>query len=356
VRFTLVAAALLASPTPSAAAQTPTVRPEIVAAHPHDRQAFTQGLLVHGGKLYESTGLLGRSSLRRVVPTTGVVEKSVSLANDLFGEGLALVGDRLYLLTWQNHIAFTYDLDFNPVDRFDYAGEGWGLCYDGQRLIMSDGGSRLFFRNPTTFALLGEVEVRNANGPIANLNELECVGSLVYANVWQTEMILRIDPASGDVLHVIDASGLLTAAETAGTDVLNGIAYDSATSHFFITGKLWPKLFEVRFAFDPGANVGSAGRGGSGPIVGGSGASTGGASGMGTGGRTSTGGAGGMGTGGVSGDAEPTVPKPPQSRSGCGCALPGGSGGGPARLGWVLGFLALSRRRSAPPRRTDRRR
>ena len=327
-----------------AVAAPPTVRPEIVATHPHDPQAFTQGLLLHQGKLYESTGLLGRSSLRRVVVATGAVEKSTSLAADLFGEGLALVGDRLIQLTWQNHVALSYDLEFNALGRFDYTGEGWGLCYDGARLVMSNGSSRLLFRNPTTFAVTGEVEVRGASGPVANLNELECVGSFVYANVWQTNSIVHIDPASGDVLHVVDASGLLSPTEAAGVDVMNGIAFDPASGHFFITGKLWPKLFEVRFAFEPadggagGAN-GSAGRTGSAggpPATGGSTTSPT------TGGSTATGGNPGS-------EPEPPPSKDTRSRSGCGCELPLSSPGSSA-MSVVLGIAALAfgrRRRTA---------
>jgi glutamine cyclotransferase len=327
-RGALAFAAISAAELPEASAQA--VRPEIVATYPHDRQAFTQGLVVHEGKLYESTGLLGRSTLRRVVPATGAVEKSVSLAGHLFGEGLALVGDRFFLLTWQNRVALTYDTDLNPVGQFDYSGEGWGLCYDGQRLVMSDGSSRLFFRNPSTFAVTGDVEVRNASGPIANLNELECVGSLVYANVWQSDVILRIDPSTGDVLHAIDASGLLTETEAVGTDVLNGIAFDPRTSHFFITGKLWPKLFEVRFPFDPGtAGPSDAGRGGSG------------------GGDAATGGSRAPGESGGSAEPESPAPKPSPSRRGCGCALPEASGGLPAALPWLVAFLALARRRAS---------
>jgi hypothetical protein len=198
---------------------------------------------------------------------------------------------------------------------------------------MSDGSSRLFFRNPTTFAVTGDVEVRNENGPIGNLNELECVGSLVYANVWQTETILRIDPASGDVLHTIDASGLLTPAEAAGVDVLNGIAFDPATSRFFITGKLWPKLFEVRFAFEPGTKTGTGGSSGSGTSTGGSGNATG-------------------GTGESGGSSEPESPpsKPARPRSGCGCTLPGGPAESP--LGAVLlSLLTLARSRKSLRRR-----
>ena len=227
------------------------VRPEIVAVHPHDAEAFTQGLLLHDGRFFESTGLNGRSSLRRVVPVTGLVEHRIELASELFGEGLALVGNRLIQLTWLNNVALVYDVDFNRLGTFDYDGEGWGLCYDGSRLIMSDGSSRLFFRSPDTFDLLGEVQVARGGTPVSRLNELECVGRLVYANVWQTDTIVRVDPSSGEVLATIDASGLLTAAEGAEADVLNGIAFDPATGHFFLTGKLWPKLFEVRFNFDP---------------------------------------------------------------------------------------------------------
>jgi glutaminyl-peptide cyclotransferase len=321
-RIVVALACLFGSPAHASAASPQTVRPEIVATYPHDPGAFTQGLLFHQGRLYESTGLLGRSSLRRVVPSTGVVERSTRLADDQFGEGLALVGDRFFVLTWQNHVALTYDLDFAPVGRFDYTGEGWGLCYDGQRLVMSDGSSRLFFRSRATFAVLGEIEVRGANGPVPNLNELECVGSLVYANVWQTNAILRIDPSSGDVTGTIDASGLLTRAEAESVDVLNGIAFNPATGHFFITGKLWPKLFEVRFAFAnaPTADAGGAGGG--------------------------NGGAGG-GNGNAGGESEPPAAKEPRSRSGCGCALPGTRRRWPGVIALGIAFLILARRRSA---------
>ena len=299
------------------AAPLPTVRPEIVASYPHDRQAFTQGLVFHQGKLYESTGLLGRSTLRRVVPQTGVVEKSVSLSNDLFGEGLALVENRLIQLTWQNHVALRYDLDFAPIDRLEYTGEGWGLCYDGARLVMSNGTSRLMFRNPTTFAVTGEVEVRNANGPVSNLNELECVGSHVFANVWQTNFIVRIEPGSGDVVETFDASGLLTPSEAAGVDVLNGIAFDPGTGHFFITGKLWPKVFEVRMSGDSRPDAGPPGSAG-------------------TGGESDAG-------------AESEAPKEHRSRSGCGCDLPAGREN-PPPWAFFLGLAALAsgKRRQSP--------
>jgi glutaminyl-peptide cyclotransferase len=215
---------------------------------PHDRSAFTQGLLLHEGTLYESTGQYGQSSLRQVDPATGEVLRRVDVPAELFAEGLALVADRLVQLTWREGVARVYDRDtFELVDELAYDGEGWGLCYDGQRLVMSDGSDTLFFRDPETFELLGQVSVTRAGLPVSRLNELECVGEDVYANVWTTEEIVQIDKASGAVEATIVAAGLLTPEEREGTDVLNGIAYDPETGTFLITGKFWPKLFEVRF-------------------------------------------------------------------------------------------------------------
>ncbi len=331
------------------------MRPEVVATYPHDPQAFTQGLLLHQGKFYESTGLLGRSSLRRVVVATGAVEKSTSLAADLFGEGLALVGDRLWQLTWQNHVALSYDLDFNTVGRVDYTGEGWGLCFDGSRLVMSDGSSRLFFRNSTTFAVTGEVSVRGANGPVTNLNELECVGAFVYANVWQSNVIVHVDPSSGDVLHVIDASGLLTPEESMGVDVLNGIAFNPANRHFYITGKLWPKLFEVRFAFENGADAGAGGSSSTGGAgSGGGGASSTGGRGGNAGSSTASGGSAGS-TGPGGGSTEPDASTQPtkdtRSRGSCGCRLPDAASSSSANaLALAVAFLAIARRRKSRTR------
>lgn len=224
---------------------------EIVSSYPHDSKAFTQGLLFYKGDLYESTGLYGRSSLRRVDLGTGGVFRQVPLPGKIFGEGLARVDDRLVQITWREQLAFVYDLyRFERVAQFSYAGDGWGLCYDGTRLIMSDGSARLTFRDPHTFAVVGQVEVRNAGRPQTQINELECVDGKVYANVWSSDEILEIDPATGTVRAIIDASNLLPRAErnALGPEaVLNGIAYDSATGTFFLTGKLWPKLFRVRF-------------------------------------------------------------------------------------------------------------
>jgi glutaminyl-peptide cyclotransferase len=223
---------------------------QVLNVYPHDTRAFTQGLLLHEGKLYESTGLAGPSisSVREVEVTTGQVLRRVNLATPLFGEGLARVGSRLIQLTWQDQLAFVYDLaTFETLDQFTYDTEGWGLCRDGSRLIMSDGSSTLYYRDPVTFELLGQVGVTLDGQPLASLNELECVGSLVYANVWLTDMIVAIHKEAGAVTAVIDASGLLTPAERASADVLNGIAYNPETDTFLITGKLWPKLFEVRW-------------------------------------------------------------------------------------------------------------
>ena len=232
------------------------------------------------GKLFESTGLTGQSTLRRVTLATGMVERNFALDATYFGEGLERVDRRLIQLTWMNAIAIVYDLDaFTELARFSYQGEGWGLCFDGTDLVMSNGSDRLVFRDPRTFAVRGEVAVRRGAAPVTRLNELECVGSLVYANVWQTNTIVRIDKATGTVLTDIDASGLLTPAETQAADVLNGIAYDPATRHFYLTGKLWPKLFEVSFDFDPGgisdgglvdAGRGDVGLDGGGDVTGGS--------------------------------------------------------------------------------------
>jgi len=245
--------AILLAPRVGAADSTgpPLLRAQPVESYPHDADAFTQGLLLHDGALYESTGLYGHSSLRQVELASGKVLRRVDLPDKLFGEGLALAGGRLVQLTWKEGVAPTYDLaTFEKNGEFTYAGEGWGLCFDGTQFIQSDGSHRLIFRDPTTFAVTRQLAVGLNGQPVTSLNELECVGDSIYANVWQTNRIVEISKLNGAVRAVIDAGGLLNAAEQASLNpaaVLNGIAYDPADQTFLITGKFWPKLFRVRF-------------------------------------------------------------------------------------------------------------
>ena len=221
---------------------------KIVATFPHDPTAFTQGLVFADGELYESTGLNGESTLRRVDISTGRTLQRLDVPKQYFAEGLALVGNELLQLTWQHGRVFVYDKNtLNRVGEMSYQGEGWGLCHDGASLIMSDGSDALTVRDPRTFAVTRTVHVTEGGRPVPQLNELECVGTDVYANVWTTDTIVRIDLRTGRVTARIDASGLLGPADRPGVDVLNGIAYDPADKTFLITGKLWPKLFRVTF-------------------------------------------------------------------------------------------------------------
>jgi glutamine cyclotransferase len=228
---------------------------QVVSARAHDPAAWTQGLQLDAvGRLYESTGLRGRSTLREVDAESGVVRRQVSLPDEHFGEGLALVEDRLIQLTWQEGVAHVWDAaTFAPLETFAYEGEGWGLCFDGQRLVMSDGSQRLTFRDADTFAITGSVEVDGAGLPAMRFNELECVDGLVWANAWLTDTIVRIDPIAGRVTGVLDMEGVLDQwpeaidhGADAPPDVLNGIAWDAAAGTFLVTGKLWPALFEIR--------------------------------------------------------------------------------------------------------------
>jgi glutamine cyclotransferase len=237
----------IVSPTPAIAAPRP-MRVKVLRTLPHDPRAFTQGLLIHAGTFYESTGMQGESSLRNVEIDSGKVLRRISLDRAFFGEGLALAGDRLVQLTWTSKKAFVYDLfSFQKIGELTYDGEGWGLCFDGNQLVMSNGSDRLSFRDPQTFAVGREVAVTRGGKPLKKLNELECVGDLIYANVWRKDEIVAIEAKTGNVTATIDASGLLTVQESNGVDVLNGIAYDKRSGHFFITGKWWPKMFEVEF-------------------------------------------------------------------------------------------------------------
>jgi glutaminyl-peptide cyclotransferase len=224
------------------------LRVEVVRSYPHDRAAFTQGLLLDNGVLYESTGLVGRSSLRQVELATGRVIKRIEVPPPVFAEGLALVGDRLYQLSWQNNKAFTYNRrTFARESEFTYQGEGWGLCYNGKELVMSNGSAELIFRKPSDFSIVRTARVTMNGMPLPQLNELECVDGAVYANLWTQDVIVRIDPATGYVIARIEAPNLLSPMERQPDAVLNGIAYDPSDKTFLITGKLWPKLFRVRF-------------------------------------------------------------------------------------------------------------
>ena len=230
------------------AAATDIIIPEIVSSRPHDTMAFTEGLLLYDGSLYESTGNYGESTLRQVEPWTGTVQHKVELANAYFGEGLARIDTHLVQLTWKEQVAFIYDAaGLQKIGELTYSGEGWGLCYDGEHLVMSNGSDVLQLRDPQTFALVGTVNVTLDGLPLMRLNELECVGGAVFANIWTSDAIVRIDPSTGVVTAQVSCGGLLTPAEALHADVLNGIAFNPATSTFLITGKLWPRIFEARF-------------------------------------------------------------------------------------------------------------
>ena len=244
----LLLMAVTVSHAPSRAEPPPVSGYRIVQEYPHDPQAFTQGLVYADDGFYEGTGLNGRSTLRRVDLATGRVERSVALDLVHFGEGIALFDDRIYQITWQTQTAFVYDrATFDLLETFTYPTEGWGLTTDGKQLVMSDGTATLRFRDPATFAETGSVTVRAGGEPVLNLNELEYIDGEIWANVWKTDRIARIDATTGDVIGWIDLAGLLSPADRQGSpvDVLNGIAHDPATGRIFVTGKFWPKLFEI---------------------------------------------------------------------------------------------------------------
>lgn len=227
---------------------------QVLRTRPHDPQAFTEGFEVDGDQLYESTGLEGHSSIRRSDLATGTAASMTALPAGLFGEGLTMAGSTLWQLTWRNGFAIRR----NPQTLADlghvpYNGEGWGLCHQSEtrRLVMSNGTDTLTFRDPVTFAETGSVAVRERGAPVSMLNELECVDGMVWANIWQTDTIVRIDPATGQVTGEVDASGLLNRSKHPNADVLNGIA--AVGDHFLLTGKMWPTTFEVRFTPIAGA-------------------------------------------------------------------------------------------------------
>jgi glutaminyl-peptide cyclotransferase len=247
----LVGVSLLTlAPSAQAAAAPVTLRVEQVASYPHDPEAYTQGLELRGGVLYEGTGLYGRSEARTVDLTTGEVRQRVALPPEVFGEGLTVVDQQIWQLTYREGYAFRRDrATLAELERVTYTGEGWGLCHDEgrDRLVMSDGSAQLTFRDPATFAPIGSIAVTLDGAPLSRINELECVDGRVWANVFQSDRIVRIDPQTGVVEAVVDAAGLLTDEERAGAEVLNGIAAMPCSDTFLITGKRWPRTFQVRF-------------------------------------------------------------------------------------------------------------
>jgi glutamine cyclotransferase len=233
---------------PSTPETTPVYGYRVIRSYPHDPQAFTQGLAYEAGQMYEGTGIKGRSSLRRVELTTGAVHQQRDLPAEYFGEGITVIGNRIIQLTWQSHIGFVYDkASFQLRKQFRYPTEGWGITHDGSRLIMSDGTSTLYVLDPETFTEIDRLEVHDEKGPVVRLNELEYVRGDLYANVWQTDRIARIELLTGRVAAWIDLTGLLSVADRQQrVDVLNGIAYDGEHDRLFVTGKWWPKLFELQ--------------------------------------------------------------------------------------------------------------
>jgi glutamine cyclotransferase len=235
-------------PAPPSTPSTPVHGYRIVKVYPHDPRAFTQGLVFRDGVFYESTGQVGQSSFRKVEPSTGRILQQVSVAPPHFAEGLAEAGGRFVQLTWQGGVAFVYDRKtLARVTTFEYSGEGWGLAHDGTRFILSDGSPALRFLDTNTFQEIGRVTVRDAGRPVEDLNELEFVRGEILANVWHSNRVARIDPSTGDVRGWIDLAGLLRPGEVTDPEaVLNGIAWDEAADRLFVTGKLWPKVFEIR--------------------------------------------------------------------------------------------------------------
>jgi glutamine cyclotransferase len=226
---------------------------QVVATYPHDRNAFTQGLVIDDGVMYEGTGLNGRSTLRRVDLASGSVLQSVALDQQYFGEGITTWNDQIIQLTWQSQQGFVYDkATFERLKSFNYPGEGWGLTHDDRSLIMSDGTPAIRFLDPVTLQETRRITVTDQGQPIVHINELEYVGGEILANVWQTDRVVRISPDDGHVIGWIDLSGLLSAEDRQQpTDVLNGIAYDAQRDRLYVTGKLWPKLFEIKLVPQP---------------------------------------------------------------------------------------------------------
>jgi len=250
----VVALAVLAARAASAGRHAEQEPWTVVRELPHDSSAYTQGLVYAAGTFYESDGLYGESRLRRVDAASGRTLASVLLTDGYFGEGLALAEGRLVQLTWKEHVAWVYDAaTLARVDSFSYDGEGWGLAWDGRQLIMSDGTANLRFLDPRSHRVVRQVTVRDGTAPLTRINELEYVRGELFANIYQSDWIVRIDPATGAVLGWLDMAALWPRERrTPGSDVLNGIAWDSATGHIFVTGKRWPMIFELALRPAPG--------------------------------------------------------------------------------------------------------
>jgi glutamine cyclotransferase len=227
------------------------IEPVVLAVIPHDTAAYTEGLELDGSTLYEGTGMAGQSQMRELDPDNGAVRRAVAIPHDYFGEGITVVGDRIWELTYRDGVAVEWDKHtLTPLREVPFDGEGWGLCRDGDRLINSDGSDRLRFRDPATLAETGAVTVTRDGQPLRGLNELECVDGQVWANVWPTDTIVRVDPVTGTVNTVVDASGLLSGDARARAQVLSGIAH-IAGNEFLLTGKYWPSMFRVRIDAAP---------------------------------------------------------------------------------------------------------
>ena len=226
---------------------TPVFGYKIVNTYPHNRASFTQGLVFNKGILYESTGLNGRSAVKIVDIKTGRTIKSHELPNKYFGEGIAVVDNKIIQLTWRSKMGFIYNKEtLKLIKKFSYQTQGWGITYDGKYLIMSDGSAMLYFMDPNTFKVIGTLEVYGDSGKVSKLNELEYIDGEIYANIWGEEKIARISPKTGRVTAWIDLSGLLSDKDSElRIDVLNGVAFNSENGNLYVTGKLWPKLFEI---------------------------------------------------------------------------------------------------------------
>tara|TARA_B100000809_G_C15114102_1_gene521731 strand:- start:293 stop:1315 length:1023 start_codon:yes stop_codon:yes gene_type:complete len=219
----------------------------IVNTYPHNKSSYTQGLEFYNGHLYESTGQVGESLITEVDLTTGIHHRFKNLDAPHFGEGITILNDTIYQLTWQSNICFLYDMEFNKIGEFNYDGEGWGLCNNGTSIIMTNGNSELIWRNPRTFEVEKKIYAFDHQNSIVNLNEVELINGKLYVNVYTENKIIEVDTTTGKVISNIDCNSLALEGEVNGANVLNGIAYDEITGKTYMTGKLWPKLFEVKF-------------------------------------------------------------------------------------------------------------